>query len=465
MSSLRLRAALILMMVAALPAQGADFARGRMVEGLSCAVDPTATYSLYLPSGYTTEKRWPVLLIFDARGRSVRAAERFVAAAERYGWVLVSSNDTRSDESWDPNVKAVNALWPEIHDRLAIDKRRIYATGFSGGAMVAWVLGMQSGRLAGVIGCGGRYEEDFFPKEDAFAHFGTAGDQDFNYQGMRDVDQCFEGLRSRHRLEVFEGVHQWMPPAMATEAVEWMEVQAMATGDLEVDGEWLSEVYEKDAGRARELEASGEIVAAMRRWQAIARTYEGLLDVGSARNRASQLAADSRVVATLKKERTWDAFEAKSLRQLQQTLGRIEVQDVPMPASRVVRELGLKRIKNLAAGNDRVKALAAQRSMETIFVQFAFYLPRDYIAASQWRMAETVLDVASRIKPDVGYVRYNLACAQAHNGRADEALENLEAAVRIGVGNATMLQEDPDLVTLREEPRFQTLLSRLAENS
>ena len=117
--------------------------------------DPTAHYTLYLPASYDPAGKQPLLLIFDPRGRARMAAELFREGADRYGWILVSSNDTRSDTGWEPNAKALAALWPEI-SRLAIDPRRVYATGFSGGAIVAWVLGHQTGGLAGIIGVGGR---------------------------------------------------------------------------------------------------------------------------------------------------------------------------------------------------------------------------------------------------------------------------------------------------------------------
>ena len=108
--------------------------RGGLVEGVSCGSDPTQTYTLYLPTSYDPGQRWPVLLVFDPRGRSVLAAELFREAAEDYGWIIVSSNDTRSDGPNEPNVRAINALLPEVHTRLPVDENRIYAAGLSRGA-------------------------------------------------------------------------------------------------------------------------------------------------------------------------------------------------------------------------------------------------------------------------------------------------------------------------------------------
>ena len=62
---------------------------GEMVEGITCHSDPTQTYTLYIPSAYTSDQRLPVLLVFDPRGRSLLAAELFRDAAETYGWIVI----------------------------------------------------------------------------------------------------------------------------------------------------------------------------------------------------------------------------------------------------------------------------------------------------------------------------------------------------------------------------------------
>jgi hypothetical protein len=103
--------------------------RGRLVENVACQRDNSQTYTLYLPSQYSGDRRWPLLLIFDPRGRGTFAAEIFREPAEKYGWILMSSNNTRSDGPWEPNQRA---LAP-------------------GGAVVAWALAQRTQEIAGVI--------------------------------------------------------------------------------------------------------------------------------------------------------------------------------------------------------------------------------------------------------------------------------------------------------------------------
>ena len=54
---------------------------------------------------------------------------------------------------------------------------------------------------------------------------------------------------------------------------------------------------------------------------------------------------------------------------------------------------------------------------------------------------------------------YNLACAHAMSGDRGKAIDAAEAAVKAGFTMKTMLQRDPDLASLRNDPRFQKLLA------
>jgi Flp pilus assembly protein TadD len=56
-------------------------------------------------------------------------------------------------------------------------------------------------------------------------------------------------------------------------------------------------------------------------------------------------------------------------------------------------------------------------------------------------------------------VRYNVACIHAVEGARDEALALLAEAIRAGFGNREWFLRDPDLASLRDDPRFDALVS------
>jgi transcriptional regulator GlxA family with amidase domain len=72
---------------------------------------------------------------------------------------------------------------------------------------------------------------------------------------------------------------------------------------------------------------------------------------------------------------------------------------------------------------------------------------------------------ASRKAAEFSEVRsdalYNVACGYALQGKRDQALQSLEDAVSAGFRARWLLTSDPDLASVREDARFQKLLSSL----
>ncbi|HYN02745.1 MAG TPA: hypothetical protein VE359_09900, partial [Vicinamibacteria bacterium] len=130
---------------------------GQVVDSVVCLRDPSQSYALYLPKGYRPDRQWPVLYAFDPAARGRVPVVLFQEAAERLGYVVVGSNNSRNGPA-EPVFKAIEAAWIDTHDRFAVDPRRIYTTGMSGGTFPALTLGAQ--RAGGVIACAGALDAD-----------------------------------------------------------------------------------------------------------------------------------------------------------------------------------------------------------------------------------------------------------------------------------------------------------------
>jgi TolB-like protein/Tfp pilus assembly protein PilF len=61
--------------------------------------------------------------------------------------------------------------------------------------------------------------------------------------------------------------------------------------------------------------------------------------------------------------------------------------------------------------------------------------------------------------PDDAGVRYNVACLYALQGELEAAMAALEEAFAMGFTNRDWIERDPDLDALRDQPRFQALLT------
>lgn len=412
---------------------------GQLVENVAARTDPSQTYTLFLPKSYDGKTAHPVLLVFDPRGRGTVAARIFQDAAEEYGWIVISSNQTRSDGSHEPNERAIRALLPEL-GRYSVNPDRIYAAGFSGTAMMAWGVGIATGRLAGVIGVGGRFVPEVPPSKFNFAHYGFAGERDFNHREMRQVDEALLTSRVPHRFQSFDGDHRWITPALAREAFGWFEALA---------GNHREKVLAEDLAAADALQG----LSALRRYRAILRTYG---DVARASARVAALEKDPAIQRELADEKKWDEFEAEYVSGVFARMPSILAQADLVKAFRVP---DLRR----RAARAGAEGAAARRLLEAVSGQTSFYLVQQLFDRRDYALAARVLGVAVELHPQRRDVWYNLAVAHARNGNRKQAYAALEKLIAAGFRDAKQLAADDDFESLRGEKRFEEVLASASQ--
>src|SRR5262245_13927158 len=94
--------------------------RGQIVAKVTCAQAPAQSYALYLPAHYDAARRWPILYAFDPGARGQVPVERFKEAAEKFGWIIAGSNNSRN-ASIQSSIDAWNAITRDTADRFSID--------------------------------------------------------------------------------------------------------------------------------------------------------------------------------------------------------------------------------------------------------------------------------------------------------------------------------------------------------
>jgi len=178
------KAAVLFAALRASVAAAQDLPRGQIVDEVKCAGDPSQSYALYLPSSYSPNRSWSLLVGFHpaARGRAI--VETYRAAAEQYGFIVAGSNNSRNGP-WQVSGASAQAMSADLGQRFAIDEKRFYLTGLSGGARVALQFALANKVIAGVIASSAGYPDSQPRKTLPFALFGTAGTEDFNYIEMR----------------------------------------------------------------------------------------------------------------------------------------------------------------------------------------------------------------------------------------------------------------------------------------
>ena len=441
------------------------FPLGEIVPRVVCDADPLRSYALYLPSAYTPERAWPLLYLYDPRKRGAIAAEPFREAAEAYGWILASSNDTASDDPTAPNASAVNAMWADTHRRFTVDPRRVYASGFSGGARLAILLALQrEGEVAGVIAAGGGFPDSAAPRPGMrFAFFGAVGNLDFNYGEMRRLDRSLAKIGAAHRLAVFAGPHSWCPAPTCREGIEWLELQAMKRGTRARDAALVERLLRERAGKAAAEENAGRGLVALRRYSETAEDFEGLADTTNVQASAARLGASAALRKAVAEEEKREETEARRAIKLTTDLSAALAEDPLPPVTFLMNRLQLSRLRSDASA-DRPEAerLSAGRVLAQIFVQTAFYLPREFASRHDFVRAELVTGIAAELKPDrAGAVWYSHACFRAIAGDRKGAVASLRKAVQKGFRELDQIESDPDLASVREDRDYRALVEEL----
>ena len=295
-------------------ARAQDLVAGEIIDRVICAADPSQSYALYVPKQYTPSRPWPVIFAFDPGARGRVPVERYQAAAERYGYIVAGSNNSRNGGTEFPKVLA--ALTNDVASRLAVDPKRVYLAGMSGGARTALGVALASKAIAGVIASSAGYPDTTVRKTLSFPLFATAGTEDFNHLEMRKLDRA---LTSPHRLAIFDGGHVWLSSELATQAMEWMELLAMKGGlkprdEGEIDRLLASRVTAAGNGNEKDT---------FRALQAIADDFQGLRDVSAHANRAAELGRDKDVRAALDAERDEDRQEEATLIEMNALAARL----------------------------------------------------------------------------------------------------------------------------------------------
>ena len=123
----------------------------------------TRTYVIHTPANYDSKKSYPLVLLFHGgygSGAWVLSYTRFASKADNAGFIVVAPDGV--DKHWNDGRGTINAtvddvgfvrqLIKALEARLAIDTRRIYATGISNGGKFTARLGCELSDALTAIG-------------------------------------------------------------------------------------------------------------------------------------------------------------------------------------------------------------------------------------------------------------------------------------------------------------------------
>ena len=269
-----------------------------MLPKITTSKDSRQSYALYLPSNYSSAKQWPIVYAFDPAARGALPVGLLKDAAEKYGYIVAGSNNSRNG-SGQLEGQAAQAMFDDTHARLSIDDRRIYLAGFSGGARVSAQLAQHCACAAGVILAGAGFQPT---AQDSFAVFSAIGSFDFNYGEMIALDEALEKLSHPHFLRRFDGPHQWPAAGLFDEALAWFRLQAMKSGREPRDATFIAEHLALELKRAQSFQPADPFAAWFEYRQA-ANTFDSLATAPNLRAEQKSLETQKIVLDAARREK------------------------------------------------------------------------------------------------------------------------------------------------------------------
>lgn len=444
------------------PPAAFPLAKGEVISSVFCLRSPQQSYALFLPSAYTPARAWPIVYAFDPGARGSAPVQMLKDLAEKYGYIVAGSNNSRNGPLKD-QAEAAQAMWRDTHERFSVDDKRQYATGFSGGARAAALFALLcNGCAAGVIAHGaGLPPTESSPEKVYFAYFLAIGDLDFNYPEVVQLQHQLDKLGIANRLRRFPGPHRWAPPEIWTEAIEWMELRAMREGRRAKDEAFLAEQSARASQRVRELEEAGNLYTAYEEYRNLTEEFQGLADTALFARKAAELKEGAAVREAVKREKEEINEQQRLTADLLAHLEALKAQTVS-PAMTMRLHSKLSELKDaVKSAKEPSKARAAKRAQSEVFARF-YENGVLSLTDKQFSLAASLLESASEAAPESPAPFYQLARVYAESGNKKKALEALHQAVKRGLRNAKLLQETLEFAALKDNEEFKKILAGLA---
>lgn len=440
-----------------------DLPRGSVIEKVVCEKDASQSYALYLPSNYTPDKKWAILYIFDPFARGKVPVEIFREAAEKFGFVVVGSNNSQNNTGAEKLSQIIEAFWADSHSRFSVDEKRVYAAGLSGGARVAsYFAASCRGCAAGIIVSGATFPPKFpLEKPLAFSVFGTVGANDFNYPELVKTFAKLNETGTANYLAVFDGQHQWLPKDLAFDALRWMNWQAMKSGRMETDKNFIADLYAEQISRARTLAQKGDVLQTARIYENVVSDFKEAADTKSAAEMLAEIRREKSYKRLADEERA--AFDEQDRTARKIIAAGAELLDKNTKNAvykQVSDEIERWREKSKAA-DDSTERRLARRILGEIFVET--YEAALYRNAPQkdYKTMIANLELTRLVSPQSLDSSFELARAFALDGQKKNALDALAQAVKVGFKDCARIAGKDEWAILRGDSQFQKIIEQM----
>ncbi len=432
--------------------------KGIVIDSVLCKANPKYSYALFLPSQYDLNKFWPIIYVFDPGANGKREADLYHEVAEKYGYIVVCSNNSKNGP-WIESEKAVKYTMEDAETRFSFDKKRVYTSGYSGGARLASLVALSTQKIAGVIGfCAGFPPDDKFNLSQikGFDYIGLIGKRDRNYFELLDLEKKLQKVGLNARLLTSELSHELPSKESIRVAVEWMTFNAMKKNICIKNDTFIYAQYNMYIENISGLEKDGNIVELATTIKYLINDFSGLMEISLYKAKLDSIINTKKYINRIKEvEKIYDD-EQRTVKRYN-TSSRNELYADSIMNWWIWETDKLKSMENQP---NKDKQYMASRLLNDIFSIY-IELGNKYYETDQFPFAIKSYKICCSAMPNNKYPYYMLACAQAINNNSIAACKTLEKLVALGFKNKKNIESNPAFAKIKENKRFKSIMNRL----
>ncbi len=439
-------------------AQSEVIPKGIIIDSIYCNQSVEQSYALYLPEEYDNKISWPIIILLEPMARGSFAVEKFVLAAEEYGYIIAGSNNSRNGP-YQNNYDSFDYLLEDVQSKFNVNRQRIYVAGFSGGSRTALAIASQVNFIAGVIGCGAALptiSQGRPNKNDDFVYVGVVGNKDMNYREMFELKDFLSEINIPNELIIFDASHQWPPPEVNLKAVEWLHLQSIKLKLIPIDSSFLESVKHNRREEALKLENDNNLIEALLVYKGLIDDFKSFSNINSFEVSYNRIEGSKEYKSIVKK---WNRIRAQEL-QLQlnyiQAAKELTYGYTNLDSLSDYWSNEIAWLRRMEGGEKVFKSQMASRLMNMISAMSI----EGSSARSQlgdYNGARVLIQLGIKLRSENFYFYYKLAVIECLDGKQDSALKALNRAVELGFNNEQWLTSEA-FDTIRNTEKFNELL-------
>ncbi len=402
--------------------------------------------SVYLPKNVNKTEPLPVIFMFDPSADGDFPVKVYKTLADKFGYALVGSNVSKNGQDLSAGIAIFKQMKNEFATMQAIDEKRVYTIGFSGGARVAASVAISGNNVAGVICCGAGLpggEDNFKTK---FDYFGLVGNQDFNLTELIRLDLSLAKSGFNNELLVFDGKHAWPTVEQMYEAFLWLELNAIKKQNAPKNENLISETATYFDKEIKNLEKEEKIFDAFNAADRAIHFLTGLGNVSDFESRSKILLSDLRYQQQFEKKVT---IMQEEMGEQNKLLSSFTTMDAAWWAE-TVNQLN-KPVADIERQN-------MNRRLVAWLGLVAYLSSNNALKKGQTDVAGQFLDIYTTLEPLNPEHAYLGAILQMQLKKPNFAIEQLKQALFLGFRDIQRIAQDTAFVALHSRNDFKNLL-------